>query len=110
MDRPSLKTGILLSTAPETTAFQDGVKAAAASLARGARTFVYCTDDAVRGVGDAGLQALRQRGLILYACAYGAKRRGLPINDLATFAGLGVLGDILAGTDEFLGFNGTHEE
>lgn len=109
MDLPSLKTGILLSTAPETTAFREGVKTAATSLACGVRTFVYCIDDAVRGIGDPELQALQHRGLILYACAYGAKRRGLPINDLATFAGLGVLGDILASTDEFLSFNGAHE-
>ena len=109
MDLPSLKTGILLSTAPETTAFRDGVKAVATSLALGGRTFVYCIDDAVRGIGDTELQALRQQGLILYACAYGAKRRDLPINDLATFVGLGVLGDILASTDEFLSFNGAPE-
>lgn len=75
----------------------------------GAKVYLYCIDDAVAGLRDVELQALRARGLVLYACAYAARRRGLPINDLAVFAGLGVLGDIIAGTSEFLGFNGETE-
>jgi sulfur relay (sulfurtransferase) complex TusBCD TusD component (DsrE family) len=75
-------------------------------MTTGATVYLYCIDDAVAGLADAQLQELRARGLVLYACAYAAQRRGLPINDLAVFAGLGVLGDILAGTSEFLSFNG----
>lgn len=106
MDLQCRKTGILLAAAPGTPDFAKGVKAAASSLASGARTYLFCIDDAVSGVGDSELQSLCQRGLILYACAYGANRRKIPIDDAATFAGLGALGDIIAGTDEFLSFTG----
>lgn len=109
MDLPHQKTGLLLSTAPGTGAFVAGLEAAATALAKGSRVFAYCIDDAVAGIGDPRLQSLRERGLILYACAYGAQRRGLPFNDHATFAGLGSLGDIIAGTDTFQHFGGTLE-
>lgn len=109
MDLPQRKTGLLLSTAPGTAAFTAGVEAAAAAIANGSRVFTYCIDDAISGVGDARLQALRRQGLILYACAYGANRRRIPINDLATFVGLGVLGDIISSTDEFRSFGGAIE-
>jgi len=106
MSLPEKKLGILLSTSPAHPDFQRGVEAAAAAVENGVKVYLYCIDDAVAGVGESQLQSLSQHGLILYACAYAAQRRGLPINDLATYAGLGVLGDLLAGTDEFLGFNG----
>lgn len=109
MSLPQKKLGILLSTGPAHPDFQRGVEAAAAALENGDKVYLYCIDDAVAGVGEARLQSLSQRGMILYACAYAAHRRGLPINELATYAGLGVLGDLLAGTDEFLSFNGEIE-
>lgn len=109
MDLPQKKTGILLSTAPGTGAFSAGVAAAAAALARGARTFVYCIHDAVTGIDDPNLQSLREQGLVLHACAFAAQRRRLPLTDRATFGGLGVLGDIIAGTDDFQHFGGSPE-
>ena len=45
------------------------------------------------------------RGLKLYACAHGAQRRGLPVNDKAVFAGLAVVSDLIASTDRFVSFN-----
>lgn len=74
-------------------------------MRRGATVYLYCIDEAVRGVDDARLQALRGRGLILYACAYGAQQRGLALSDRATFAGLTIVNDLVAGTDRFLAFN-----
>ncbi len=109
MDLPQKKTGILLSTAPGTAAFSAGVTAAAAALANGSRVFAYCIDDAVAGIADPELQSLRERGLVLHACAFAAQRRRLPLNDRATFAGLGALGDIIAGTDNFRHFGGAPE-
>lgn len=105
MSVPEKKLGILLSTHPGHPAFQRGIEVAAAALAAGTRVYLYCIDEAVRGVSNPQLQSLHARGLILYACAYAAQRRCLPIDNLAVYAGLGVLGDLLAGTDEFLGFN-----
>jgi hypothetical protein len=99
------KLGILLSTCPEAAAFGHGVKLAEAALAKGVDVYLYCIDEAVNGVGDARLQGLCERGLKLYACAYGAHRRNLPLTEEATFAGLTVVSDLISGTDRFVAFN-----
>lgn len=99
------KLGLLISAKPDQPGFRHGVSLAAAALEAGVRVYLYCIDEAVRGVGDEALQALRARGLHLYACAYGAQRRNLPLDDRATFAGLTVVSDLVAGTDRFVSFN-----
>lgn len=99
------KLGVLLSTRPEAANFRHGVRLAEAALAAGVDVYLYCIDDAVWGVGDPELQALKPKGLKLYACAYGAQRRNVPVNDLAMFAGLTIVNDLIAGTDRFVSFN-----
>jgi hypothetical protein len=99
------KLGLLLSTSPEHPSFRHGVNLANAALDAGLKVYLYCIDDAVRGVGDPQLQLLQTRGLSLYACAYGAQRRNIPTNNLAVFAGLAVVSDLMAATDRFLSFN-----
>ncbi|WCJ60373.1 DsrE family protein [Fontisphaera persica] len=99
------KLGILISTHPNQPGFHHGLGVAEAALAEGVDVYLYCIDDAVKGVGDARLQALKQKGVKLYACAYGAQRRNLPLSDLAIFAGLTVVSDLMAGTDRFISFN-----
>lgn len=100
------KLGVLISASPELPAFTHGVRFASAALQLGCDVYLYCIDDAVVGVGRADLQALRASGLKLYACAYGAQQRGLPVTDQAAFAGLTVVSDLVAGTDRFVSFNG----
>ncbi len=99
------KLGILLSTRPDRPAFRHGVHLASAALSEGVDVYLYCIDDAVLGVGDARLQALKDRGLKLYACAYGAQRRRIPLSDIAPFAGLPVVNGLVCGTDRFVSFN-----
>lgn len=99
------KLGILLSTRPDEAGFGHGVGLAEAALAAGVDVYLYCIDEAVTGVGDTRLQGLRERGLKLYACAYGAHRRHLPLTEDATFAGLTVVSDLISGTDRFVAFN-----
>jgi predicted peroxiredoxin len=99
------KLGVLLSTRSDQPGFQHGVRLAEAALAKGVDVYLYCIDEAVASVGDAQLQALKAKGLKLYACAYGAQRRNLPLSDLAIFAGLTVVSDVMAGTDRFVSFN-----
>lgn len=99
------KLGILLSTRPELAPFRHGLQLAATALEAGVDVYLYCIDDAVLGVADTELQALKAGGLKLYACAYGAQRRNVPVNDLAAFAGLTVVSDIMASTDRFISFN-----
>lgn len=105
MSGRAAKLGILISCGPPVAGFRHGVGLAGAALAAGLDVYLYCIDDAVAGVGDPGLQALRPRGLKLYACAYGAHRRNLPVDDRATYAGLTVVSDLVAGTDRFISFN-----
>ena len=99
------KLGLLLSTRPEEAGFQHGLRLAEAALRKGVDVYLYCIDEAVRGVDHPQLQDLKARGLKLYACAYGARRRNLPLSDKAVFAGLTVVSDLVAGTDRFLSFN-----
>ena len=99
------KLGVLISCRPEEPGFRHGLRVAAAALRRGVNVYLYCIDEAVLGVADAELQQLKVAGLNLYACAYGAHRRHLPLSDAATFAGLTVVNDIIAGTDRFVSFN-----
>jgi predicted peroxiredoxin len=99
------KLGLLISSKPDSPKFQQGLNVAEAALAEGVDVYLYCIDDAVSGVGEERVQTLKNRGLKLYACAYGAHRRNFPLSDKATFAGLTVVSDLIAGTDKFLSFN-----
>jgi sulfur relay (sulfurtransferase) complex TusBCD TusD component (DsrE family) len=99
------KLGLLLSTHPDQPGFRHGLALAETALNEGVDVYLYCIDDAIHGVGQPELQALAARGLKLYACAYAARRRNLPVNDKAIFAGLGVVSDLIAATDRFVSFN-----
>jgi hypothetical protein len=100
------KLGILISAKPDHPNFRHGIRLAATALKAGVDVYLYCIDDAVPGVGDPELQELKvSGGLKLFACAYGAQKRSLPINDLAHFAGLTVVSDLIASTDRFVSFN-----
>ena len=76
-----------------------------APLARGVDVYLYCIDEAVHGLGDARLGKLKADGLKLFACAYGAQRRGVPMEEQTTFSGLSLLSDLIASTDRFVSFN-----
>lgn len=99
------KLGILLSVSPSHPPFLQGLRVAEAAMEAGCEVYLYCIDEAVKGVGNAHLQDLRHRGLKLYACAYGAHRHGVPVDDSAAFAGLTVVNDLIASTDRFVSFN-----
>jgi sulfur relay (sulfurtransferase) complex TusBCD TusD component (DsrE family) len=99
------KLGILLSTSPGQPGFQHGLRLAETALGEGLEVYIYCVDDAVRGLGDPQLRRLAAQGLKLFACAYGAQRRQLPRSEQATFAGLASLSDLMTATDRFLSFN-----
>ncbi len=105
MDLQGKKLGVLISCSPTERNFQHGLALVAAALKRKVSVYLYCIDDAVPGVERPDVQALKDRGLKLYACAYGANRRNFPLSDKAAFAGLTVVNDIIAGTDRFISFN-----
>jgi sulfur relay (sulfurtransferase) complex TusBCD TusD component (DsrE family) len=99
------KLGLLLSTSPGQPGFQHGLRLAETALEEGVEVYLYCVDEAVRGVEEPRLLNLAARGLKLYACAYGAQRRGLPRSLHATYSGLALLSDLIAATDRFVSFN-----
>jgi sulfur relay (sulfurtransferase) complex TusBCD TusD component (DsrE family) len=99
------KLGILLSTSPGQPGFQHGLHLAEAALEEGLEVYLYCVDEAVRGLGDSRLRRLTAQGLKLFACANAAQRRHVPRSEQAVFAGLASLSDIMAATDRFLSFN-----
>jgi DsrE/DsrF-like family len=105
MPPPAKKLGLLISVGPEDANFRHGLHLAECALNRGNSVYLYCIDEAVRGLADSQLQTLKARGLNLFACAYGAQRRHIPPTDLATFSGLAMLSDLMAATDRFVSFN-----
>ena len=104
-DLAGRKLGVLLTTAPDHPNFRPAVALMNAALDGGARVYLYCVDEAVRGVDEPHLQSLAARGLKLYVCAYGAQLRALQRNPHAIYAGLALLSALMAATDRFVSFN-----
>jgi len=105
MSLENKKLGLLLSASPDEPNFGHAIRLATAALQRGLQVYFYCIDDAVAGLSHPQLQALKEQGLKLFACAFGAQRRQLSLGDLATFAGLSTVNDLIANTDRFVSFN-----
>jgi hypothetical protein len=56
----------------------------------------------VKTLSEPRLQKLQSEGVRLLACAHSALQRQLSLGDQATFGGLGLLTDLIAGVDTFL--------
>jgi len=52
------KLGVLLSTSPDRPGFHHGLGLAEAALAEGVEVYLYCIDEAVRGLNEPRLQLL----------------------------------------------------
>ena len=107
MAQAARKLGILISVAPTHPNFHHGLQLATAALEAQDEVYLYCLDEAVRGVEDERLQTLKAKanGLRLFACAFAAQRRKLPQNENALYGGLTMLNDVMAATDRFVSFN-----
>jgi hypothetical protein len=95
----------MVSTEPSHPNLDTALGLSEAALGRGADVYLYLIDDAVAAVEDARVQALADRGLKLFVCAYGCQKRRLPLSERATNCGLVVLTDIINGTERFLSLN-----
>ena len=95
----------MVSSEPAHPNLETALGLSAAALDRGGDVYLYLIDDAVAAVEDPRVQALADRGLKLFVCAYGCQKRRLPLSDKATNCGLVVLTDIINGTDRFLSLN-----
>lgn len=105
MDLTGKKLGILVSVAPERDGFAHAVGMADAAIRRGVDVYLYCIDDAVKGVDDPRVAELREQGVKLHACAYAARQRNLKLSENAIYSGLSVVSEIMANTDKFVSFN-----
>ncbi|MBI3805128.1 MAG: DsrE family protein [Nitrospirae bacterium] len=99
------KLGILLSTAPENKNLKTVSALAQEAVRQGIDTYLYLIDDGVQNLDRPEIDALSQKGVKLFLCAYGAQRRSIPTSDKAVFCGLVVLSDLVKGCDRFVTFN-----
>ena len=98
------KLGVLLTTTPAHPNFRPALALMNAALAAGVRVYLYCVDEGVHAVAAPEVQALKERGVSLFGCAYGAGRRNIPVDDAAAWSGLTVLADVVGSTDKFVSF------
>ena len=98
--------GILLSTGPEDSNLSTALGLSSAALRAGVDVYLYLIDEGVLAIDDPRFQLLRNAGLKLFACAYGAQQRGMPRKDeKATYCGLVVLSNIVSTCDRFVALN-----
>lgn len=98
--------GILLSTGPANVNLSTAVNLSGAALKAGVDVYLYLIDEGVLTVEDPRFQPLRDSGLKLFACAYGAQQHGVARkDDKATYCGLVVLSNIVSTCDRFVALN-----
>lgn len=98
--------GILLSTGPANPNLSTAIGLSSAALKAGADVYLYLIDEGVLAVDDPRFQPLRDSGLKLFACAYGAQQHGVPRKEeKATYCGLVVLSNIVSSCDRFVALN-----
>jgi sulfur relay (sulfurtransferase) complex TusBCD TusD component (DsrE family) len=98
--------GLLLSTGPENPNLDTAIGLSDAALKSGKDVYLYLIDEGVLTVEDRRFAPLRNAGLKLYACAYGAQQHGVPRKDeYATYCGLVVLSNIVSSCDRFIALN-----
>jgi hypothetical protein len=98
------KLGVLLTTPPDHPNFRPVLALIRAALGAGVRVYLYSIDEGVRSVATPEIQTLKQRGVHLFGCAYGAGNRKIALDDSAAWSGLTVLADVVGSTDRFLSF------
>lgn len=104
MELAGKKLGILLTTPPEHVNFARVVSLIRAALQQKISVYLYCIDNGVSCVNTPEIQSLKNSGIHLFGCAYGAHHRNIPVDDKAAYSGLTIVADMVAGTDRFLTF------
>ena len=104
MELRGKKLGLMVSSGPEAASFDCAYRLADAALQEGVHVYLYYMDEGVRGVGDKRVRVLKDKGAQLFACAYSAQRRDIPVNESAVFSGLATVSDLMGSTDRFLSF------
>src|SRR4029450_3269583 len=87
----SRKLGLMVSTAPDHPNLDTALGLSRAALDAGGGVVLYLIGDGVAAGEAARLQALADRGLKLFVCAYGCQKGSLALSHRATNCGLGGL-------------------
>jgi hypothetical protein len=98
------KLGLLWAASPDGQQLSQITHLAREAISRGSRVFVYLVDDGVSVVTSEEIQRLRRDGVHVFCCAFGARKRGIPWDDKATFGGLTILADMLSNCDSFVAY------
>ncbi|NUN92470.1 MAG: DsrE family protein [Verrucomicrobiae bacterium] len=97
-----MKLGLMLASPPDRPELAEASRLANEAMDRADTVFLYLIDDGVRSLDASEIEGLRRRGVRLFACAYGAKKRGIAWDPAkAVFSGLTVLVDVITGCDRF---------
>lgn len=96
------RLGIILSTPPEEKNLATVISLAAEARRQGIDIYLYLIDDGVKHIDQPEIEVLKEEGVRLFLCAYGAQRRSIPPSDKAAFGGLVVLSDLIKGCDRFI--------
>jgi len=102
------KLGILLSTPDSHPGVDTVVGLCNAALQQGGDVYLYLIDEGVKNIRDPRLVTLAEKGMKLFACAYGCQQHGVSTENLdprISLCGLVVLSNMINGCDRFLAFN-----
>lgn len=93
--------GFLLALSPKDVRYAGALALLERQVRQNLPAYLYCLADGVYAVAEPPIQELRSQGLRLFACAQGALQREIPLDDRATYGGLGLLTDLILGVDQF---------
>lgn len=96
--------GILLATGLAEASFHQAIHLARSAQIAGIQVYLYLLDDAIGASASPELQSLADCGVKISGCAYAAKRRSIKLHPEISFGGLGLLNEIIARCDCFVGF------
>lgn len=99
------KLGLLLSTPPKHPNLETVFRLTETALAEKCQVYLYLIDQGTLAMDHQQLNALTERGLKLFVCAYGAEHHHIPLSGRGTPCGLVVLSDLIKGCDQFISFN-----
>ena len=102
-----MKLGILLCTPVSHPGVETVVGFCEAAFQREVDVYLYLIDEGVKNVRDPRLVTLSEKGMKLFACAYGCQKHEVPTANLdphVSLCGLVVLSNIIEACDRFLTF------
>lgn len=99
------KLSILLCTSDTNPNIETVVDLCESAIRQQADIYLYLIDEGGKNVRNPRLLTLAEKGMKLFACAYGCQKHGVPTTDLdpnVSLCGLVVLSNMMDACDRFL--------